>query len=46
MSAERRAVLKVSQRLQHAESNHQLNQSQIDDVDKIQELDRADNENA
>lgn len=44
IGADRRAALKVSQRLQHAESNHQFNQSQIDDVDNIQELDRGENE--
>jgi hypothetical protein len=41
-----RAALKVSQRVEQAESNHQMNHSQIDDVDNILEpADRGENEN-
>jgi len=41
-----RAALKVSSRLEQAESNHQMNHSQIDDVDNIvDEADRAEVEN-
>ena len=40
-----RAALKVSQRVEQAESNHQMNHSQIDDVDNIVEPDRGENEN-
>lgn len=40
-----RAALKVSQRVEQAESNHQMNHSQIDDVDNIVEPDRGETEN-
>ena len=44
LAGDGRAALKVSQRVEQAESNHQMNQSQIDDVDNILEPDRGEND--